>query len=123
MKGIQNALLHYADFVAWVDFACWWSYIGQGLRLEPVQQAYLMSITNVPFNSMGEICGAFNSTVDTKLSVHHFVGRLYVTLVLLPLNYDVVWNRDFCPIKNAFRNEEKKTYTSLYLVYQSIIVL
>ena len=28
----------YGDFAEWVDFACWWSFIGKGLRLQPAQQ-------------------------------------------------------------------------------------
>ena len=27
------------DFAEWVGFACWWSCIVKGLRLQPVQQA------------------------------------------------------------------------------------
>ena len=32
-------LKSYGDFAEWVDFAHWWSFIGKGLRLQPVQQA------------------------------------------------------------------------------------
>ena len=33
----------YDDFAEWVDFAHWWSSIGKGLRLQPVQQACLQN--------------------------------------------------------------------------------
>ena len=31
------------DFVEWIDFALWWSFIGNGLRLQPAQQACFLS--------------------------------------------------------------------------------
>ena len=31
----------YGDFAECVDFAYWWSCIGKGLRLQPLQQAFL----------------------------------------------------------------------------------
>ena len=37
LKGHQNCWL--TSFAGSVGFACWWSFIKEGLRLQPAQQA------------------------------------------------------------------------------------
>ena len=40
----HNCFKSYGGFAGWVDFSHWWSFIGKGLCLQPVQQACFYSI-------------------------------------------------------------------------------
>ena len=47
-RRILSSSCNVRDFAEWVDFAYWWSSIGKGLRLQPVQQACFKCIEVLP---------------------------------------------------------------------------
>ena len=59
-----------------MDFACWWSCFGKGLRLQPAQQACLRTIV-VVMNSLFDIKTLEGSIASLILTFGGFIIHVY----------------------------------------------